>query len=188
MERKEPAFLAFDYKEVDAQGEQVSFLIDAYGSFGWKPDENLMGADYEAQYAKQIVRGGNVNLYLKRDRTIMNKAELTRLQRNFEACREEIKELERSKSSGAAACALTVGVIGTAFMAGSVFAVTANPPQILLCIILALPAFIGWIMPYFLYKKMKAKKVKKIVPMIEAKYEEMYELCERGSKLCFFQK
>ena len=73
----------------------------------------------------------------------------------------------------AAVCALTVGVIGTAFMAGSVFAVTAQPPQIFLCIILALPAFIGWIMPYFLYKKMKAKKVKKIVPMIEAKYEEM---------------
>ena len=68
----------------------------------------------------------------------------------------------------AAVCALTVGVIGTAFMAGSVFAVTAQPPQILLCIIFALPAFVGWIMPYFLYKKMK-----KIVPMIEAKYEEM---------------
>ena len=27
MERKEPAFLAFDYKEVDAEAEQVSFLM-----------------------------------------------------------------------------------------------------------------------------------------------------------------
>ncbi|MBE5956405.1 MAG: hypothetical protein E7253_08125 [Lachnospiraceae bacterium] len=185
METKETTFLTFDYKEVETEAEQVSFLIDAYGSFGWKLDENLLGQDYESQYAKRIVKGGDVKLYFKRDRKIINKAELTRLQRNFEACREEIKELEQSKSSGASACALTVGIIGTAFMAGSVFAVTASPPQILLCILLAVPAFVGWIMPYFLYKKMKADRVKKIVPMIEAKYEEMYVLCEKGSKLCF---
>ena len=37
-------------------------------------------------------------------------------------------------------------------MAGATFAVTAQPPQILLCIILAIPGFLGWILPYFLYK------------------------------------
>lgn len=46
--------------------------------------------------------------------------------------------------------------------AGSVFAVTADPSQILLCIILAVPAFAGWILPYFVYKKVKAEKIKKL--------------------------
>ena len=115
----------------------------------------------------------------------MNKAELTRLQRNFEACINEVDELERSKTANANVWALTIGVIGTAFMAGSVFAVTAAPPQILLCIILAVPAFIGWILPYFLHKKIVAADTKRIVPLIEDKYDEMYELCEKGNKLLY---
>ena len=46
---------------------------------------------------------------LKRDRRIVNKAELTRLQRNFEACVREIEELEKRKTSAAAAAAIATG-------------------------------------------------------------------------------
>jgi hypothetical protein len=67
--------------------------------------------------------------------------------------------------------------------AGSVFAVTADPSQILLCIILAVPAFAGWILPYFVYKKVKAEKIKKVTPYIEEKYDEIYEICEKGHAL-----
>ena len=124
-----------------------------------------------------------VTLSLKRDRKIINKAELTRLQRNLEACVAEISHLERSRQSAATMWALIVGVIGTAFMAGSVFAVTHEPPIIWLCILLAIPAFIGWITPYFLYRSIEARHTAKIQPMIEAKQEEIYELCEKGHNL-----
>ena len=69
--------------------------------------------------------------------------------------------------------------------AGSVFAVTADPSQILLCIILAVPAFAGWILPYFVYKKVKAEKIKKVTPYIEEKYDEIYEICEKGHALLY---
>ena len=42
-----------------------------------------------------------MTLRLKRDRKIVNKTELTRLQRNFEACVREIQSLENSKTSKA---------------------------------------------------------------------------------------
>ena len=113
----------------------------------------------------------------------MNKMELTRLQRNFEACMNEIETLERSKTANARIASLTAGVLGTAFMAGSTFAVVASPPIIWLCILLAVPGFSGWIAPYFLYKKLVQKRTAKVVPLIEAIYDEIYDLCLKGSAL-----
>ena len=178
-------FTGYEYKEIAAPADKYSFLIDGYECFGWKIDDNLPGAKDGELYAKRIAGGKTVTLRMTRDRKIVNKVELTRLQRNFEACINEVEELERSKTSGASMWALTVGIIGTVFMAGSVFAVVAAPPQIMLCIILAVPAFMGWIAPYFIYKHMVAARTKKVIPMVEAKYDEMYELCEKGSKLLY---
>lgn len=58
---------------------------------------------------------------MRRDRKIVNKAELTRLQRKFESCVGQLLSLEHSKTSAATVGSLVIGVIGTAFMAGSVF-------------------------------------------------------------------
>lgn len=124
-------------------------------------------------------------IQLKRDRKILNKAELTRLQRNFEACVSEIQTLHGRKTSVASVCSLILGVIGAAFMAGSTFAVTAQPPHYILCILLAIPGFLGWILPYFLYKKIMGKQTEKITPLIEAKYDEIYEICEKGNKILY---
>lgn len=169
-------FIAYEYKEIIVDQDRVSFLLDGYENFGWQQDENLSGTVQSPYQAK-------VRLRLKRNRKIVNKMELTRLQRNFEACVKEIGALEKAKTSSAIMYALIVGILGTAFMAGSVFAVTAQPPQILPCIILAIPAILGWIFPYFIYQKILNKNIEKITPLIELKYDEIYEICEKGNRL-----
>ena len=68
-------------------------------------------------------------------------------------------------------------------MAGSVFAVTHQPPIYWLCVLLAIPAFAGWIAPYFVYRRMAEVQTQKIQPMIEAKRDEIYEICEKGHGL-----
>ena len=95
----------------------------------------------------------------------------------------EILALEHSKSTAATIWALCTGLVGTAFMAGSVFAVTAAPPRGLLCIVLAVPAFAGWIAPYFVYRILRDKKTRQVNPFIEEKIEEIYALCEKGQSL-----
>lgn len=172
------SFVAYEYKEVTAKRSRVSFLLDGYENFGWEPDENAVDAGMA-----ETVNGDRVVIRLKRNRKIINKMELTRLQRNFEACVSEIDALEKAKTSKATMYALSVAVIGTAFMAGSVFAVTAEPPHIILCIVLAVPAFLGWILPYFLYKRTVRRQTEKLTPLIEKKYDEIYEICEKGNKL-----
>lgn len=172
-------FVGYEYKEVAADSSMASFLLDGYENFGWEIDEKMAGYNKTGgvpQQTKTLIR-------LKRNRKIINKMELTRLQRNFEACVSEIETLEKSKTSAASMYAIITGIAGTAFMAGSVFAVTAQSPHIILCILLAIPGFIGWLFPYFLYRKVVGKQTDKLTPLIEKKYDEIYEICEKGNKL-----
>lgn len=166
-------FTACEYKEVTVRSDKAPLYLDGYESFGWQQDENFPPQE----------SGGKITLRLRRDRKLVNKTELTRLQRHFEADMEEIAALERSKSGTASAWALGIGLLGTAFMAGSVFAVTAKTPQIVLCILLAVPAFAGWIAPFFVYRRVKEVKSRQVEPFIEAKTEEIYEMCEKGRGL-----
>lgn len=174
-------FVTYEYKQVITNANKVSFLIDGYKNFGWVVDENITTGVTE----KVLNPHTNVVLRLKRNRKIINKMELTRLQRNFEFCMKEIDNLEKSKTSKTVMYALTVGIIGTAFMAGSVFAVTAEPPRIMLCILLAVPAFAGWILPYFIYKDVARKRTEKIDLLIEEKQDEIFEIFEKGNKLLY---
>ena len=182
-ERQQKNFVGFEYKEIVTDLSRVSFLLDGYESFGWEIDGKIQGAESIGKTAP----GNKVTVYLKRNRKIVNKAELTRLQRNFEACVKEIDALEGAKTSTATMYAIVLGIVGTAFMAGATLAVTAQPTpaHYILCILLAIPGFLGWICPYFLYKKKVAEKTEKIAPLIEAKYDEIYEICEKGSKLLY---
>ena len=173
MNDENKSFTGYDYKEITADKKNVSQYIDCYECFGWQLNDKVSSSDI----------GNKVTLHLKRDRKIINKTELTRLTHHFEACMNEIAALENSKSSTAIAGSLSVGLIGTAFMAGSTFAVTAEPPVVWLCVLLAVPGFIGWILPYFIYKKVFSRRSETVAPLIEAKYDEIYEICEKGSKL-----
>ena len=101
-------FESFDYTKVTVAENQMSQYMDGYEHFGWKVDFNV-----------PIEKGmGKVTIHLKRSRTVLNKMELTRLQRHFEACMSEIVALENSTESFAMIAALTSGVSGCAFMAG----------------------------------------------------------------------
>ena len=180
LEKEEKKYVGYEYKEIAADSGMVSLLLDGYESFGWEVNDSLPDCSMGGKLG-----GSRTVIQLKRDRKILNKAELTRLQRNFEACVSEIQTLEGRKTSAATVCSLVPGVIGTAFMAGSTFAVTAQPPHYILCILLAIPGFLGWIFPYFLYKKIVRKQTEKITPLIEAKYDEIYELCEKGNKILY---
>ena len=166
-------FIGYEYQQITVPQERASMYLDCYESFGWLPDEHFSMQGSEER----------VTLHLRRDRKILNKMELTRLQRNFEASMGEIETLEKSRTTMPQIIALTTGIVGTAFMAGSTFAVTANPPIIWLCVFLAIPGVIGWAFPCFIYRKQVKKRSSIVKPLIEAKHDEIYELCKKGNEL-----
>ncbi|MNC26711.1 hypothetical protein D3C75_748530 [compost metagenome] len=164
-------FVGYEYKEVTVSRSMGSVYADCYENFGW----TLEGTS-------QPIQGiSSVTLKFKRDRKIRNKAELTRLQRQLDACIHDVEMLEKSKVTGAAAAAFSLGIAGTAFMAGSVFAYIGG--LTVLSIILAVPAFTGWVTPYFVYSALHRKRSTKVTPMIDEKYDEIYEVCEKANAL-----
>lgn len=171
MTKEENGYVGYEYKDVTVKRSMESVYVDGYANFGW----TIEGT------STPIGKVDSVTLKFKRDRKIRNKAELTRLQRQFEACVSGILSLESSKYIKASAVAYIIGVIGTGFMAGSVFAVTAN--RIIPCIILAIPGFVGWILPYLCYCRISNAKTVQVTPLIDQKYDEIYEVCEKANGL-----
>ena len=170
---KNAIFIGYEYRDITIDRDMESMYVDGYQNFGWA---------LEKATAPQLGLT-MVTLKFKRDRKIRNKMELTRLQRQFDACVAEVVAMEGSRETSASILAFTVGLVGTAFMAGSVFAVVAEPPKVALCVILAIPALVGWVLPWFLYKARYAKRAAQLAPLIDGKYDEIYEVCQRASDL-----
>ena len=163
----------FDYLKVTVERDLLSQYIDGYEKFGWSMDENMSTEK----------KRDKATLYMKRSRYIINKVELTRLQQHYEACMEEVSKLEASQNSVPATASLICGLLGCGFVTGSVFAVTAAPPVIWLTVLLAIPGCVLWAASYFCYKPIKRRRIQKVMPLIEAKYDEAYEVCEKASRL-----
>ena len=164
---------SFDYLKVTVEEDLLSRYIDGYKNFGWILDENV-----PTEKGRETAV-----LHMKRSRHIINKVELTRLQQHYEACMEEVRTLEASKNSVPTTVSLTCGLVGCGFLAGSVFAVTAAPPLIWLTVLLAIPGFLLWAAACLCYKPAKKRRIRKVTPLIEAKYDEADEVCEKAYRL-----
>ena len=165
------SFTGYEYRDITVKKTMQSVYADSFGSFGWIAEG----------IGEAVGKVDSVVMRFKRDRKIRNKSELTRLQRQLEACTAEIVSLEKSKVTKAAAVAYVVGVIGCAFMAGSVFVVTAG--NIPLCVVLAVPGFLGWAAPYLIFRSISRKRTEVVNPLIDQKYDELYSVCEKANAL-----
>ena len=170
MTNQENGFVGFEYLEVPAKRTMESLYVDSYRSFGWA---------YEGTFAQE--GNGGVRIKFKRDRRIRNKAELTRLQRQFEACAREIEALERSKTSAASIAAVTIGPGGGGVLGGSRGGHFDG--KVALMVVLGVPGFLGWIAPYFCYRKMRLRRDAQVAPIIEEKNDEIYTVCQQGFRL-----
>lgn len=162
-------YASYDYKEVRIKDQSDYKYVDALSCFGWIMDN---------EKSKE-----NALYVLKRKRQIANKMELLRLENNLEACRNEISKLQKSIQTYATVAAIVVGLIGTVFIALSTFAIVGTPPNTMLCILFAIPGFIGWILPCFIYQLFKRKRQQKINCFMEEKSDEIDRICDKAMSL-----
>jgi len=166
--KNENKFIINEYLEVNVNQDLVQLCSDCYHALGWIILNSSTGI-------------GSVTLKLQRDRKIKNRAALCELQRKCESAFIAIEKLEKYKTAKAMGVSIGVGLLGTAFIAGSVFAFNAS--IIPLCVILAIPGFIGWGLAYFLYNKFLKESTEKVNLIIEKNYDVIYEVCEKASQL-----
>jgi len=164
------SFTSYEYKDINIRRGMERLYADGYPSFGWTLDATEPSLSLT-----------NICFKFKRNRRIQNKAELTRLQQEFEGKAHEIEKLEESKAIAPSVIAYGLGIVGAAFTAGSILAFLSH--STVLCIILAIPALIGWIVPYFAFNKVKQNKEEKMAPIIDRQYDAIYEVCEQANRL-----
>ena len=170
--KKGKDYIGYEYKEVTVSRDMEGVYADGYPHFGW-----TLNGGSDSPFGLSVV-----NMKFKRDRKIRNKAELTRLQRQFDSNVKEIERLEQSKNTKAFVTSLTVGLIGTALLAGATF-IFIYAHIIPLMIVLAVPGFICWFLPYQLFRKIQAKVSASIMPLIEQQYDAIYNVCGQGHTL-----
>lgn len=178
-------FVAYEYLSLNVKSEKEPLYIDCYENFGWILTNNTALVDNEDYYINNSNINNNklVNLKFKRDRRIKNKVVLLSLQRKLENAFKELESLEKEPGVLGTVWAMVIGVIGTVFLALSVFSITATDPLYIPCIICGAIGLIGWTLPYFVYKKIKNKKTQENVTLIEEQYNAIYDSCEQARKL-----
>ncbi|MGN0742517.1 MAG: hypothetical protein ACI4L8_07690 [Candidatus Fimadaptatus sp.] len=178
--RTAPAFVAYEYKETTVESRRAAEYLDGYESFGWEL--------YDARETPAGPPGvpgaeGMTTLRLRRDRRIVNRTELTRLQRQFEACLREVQTLENSRDVHATICGLCAGVVGLAFLFCAAFtAVTAQAPS-WMNILLAIPGAACCAAALPVYRRVYRRREREVEPLLDAKHEEICAICEKGHRL-----
>ena len=178
-------FVAYEYLSLNVKLEQEPMYIDCYENFGWMLVNNTALVDKEDYYLNSVIISNTrkVNIKLKRDRKIKNKSQLMTLQRKMEQALREIDSLEKQPDSLGIIWALIIGMLGTIFLAISVFSITATNPLYVLSIMTGAIGIIGWILPYFVYETVKAKQAQENITLIEEQYNILYDSCCQAKKL-----
>lgn len=165
------AFTPYEYLTIQVDRELEALYKDTYRNFGW----TIEG------YAAGLPNVNTVSIKLKRDRRLPDRQAVLEQQRTAEHALATIASLEHSKQTAPMIAALTAGVIGSAFLAGSVFAITAN--LWLLGIPLGVVGLAGWVAGYLAHGRVKANQARKVAPLIDREYETVYAAGEQASRL-----
>lgn len=178
-------FVAYEYLSFDVKSELEPLYIDCYQNFGWLPISSPSFTDKEDYYLNHydIHNDRVVTIRFKRDRRIKNKAKLLLLQKKVELTLKEIEKLEERQKSVGVVWALGIGLIGTFFLVMAVLVIIAENPLYIVGTLYGIIGIVGWILPYFVYQKVKLKKEKESVLLLEELYNTVYDSCEQARNL-----
>ncbi|HEY0188518.1 MAG TPA: hypothetical protein VGC67_13590 [Cellulomonas sp.] len=166
-----PDFIAYEYTTVQTSRDLESLYRDTYVGFGWIVEG----------YGSSIPGAPGVTLKLKRDRHIHNRAAVVALQRRAEQALAEIARLERSKSVVATGTSITIGIVGSAFLAGSVFSLDAGAT--IASIALGAVGLIAWVAGYVAHGRVRARQIARLTGPIDAQYDIVYQAGEEAARL-----
>ncbi|MFT8907860.1 MAG: hypothetical protein ABF908_03420 [Lentilactobacillus diolivorans] len=164
-------FIGYEHRDILIDKKYVDIYSDAYPNFGWQIERKTAGKEH---HDKTLLK-------MKRDRKLINQTELKRLQRKFESKMANIEKLERLKTLSPTIVASIIGLIGTAFVAGSIFANDAG--YTIGMIVSGTVGLVGWILPYPVFKHRMIKSTHKYQPLIDHEYDLVYEICEKAYTL-----
>ncbi|RSX57227.1 hypothetical protein [Bifidobacterium samirii] len=160
-----PDFVGYEYTSVKVGDALRSMVADAYHNFGWTPTDGSRRGVLE----------------FRRDRNLLNRAELTRLQRQFDAHLRELETLNRAPARKSSIVGWSVGLAGCVFLGGATFAYLGG--LMMLMVILAVPGFLCWFGAHPIAKWVRRIVAERSEPAIDHLYDVNYDVCRRANSL-----
>lgn len=173
-------YIPYEYLSINVNSDLEPLYIDSYENFGWIPINKNGKKDY---YINSNPRQNLVNIKFKRDKNIKNKGKLDDYQKKCEQAFELIKKLEKEPHLKGTLYSLIVAFIATGFIALSVFAITGEKVIWFPAIFCGIIGIIGWIIPVFVYKNVKERKMLQNKPKIEEQYNLIYDTCKQARNI-----
>lgn len=170
--------IVYEYKSINVKTELEPIYTDCYEHFGWIRIKENERKDY---YINNNVYQDVVNIRFKRNSQIENKAELKIYQDECEKSFLKINRLEKEPSSLAIIYALIIGLIGILFLVVAIFAILGN--KWFIGAISIIMGCIGFILPYFVYRRTKGSKEKENKTKIEEEQEKILKMFKQSKKI-----
>lgn len=158
--------MSVEYKEILTSPEASFRWINDYSNFGWKYVDS-----------KNSAKSTNVKVRLKRPSELVNKTELIRLESQFESCRKEIEDYEKSIKDASLIFPLSLGILGVLFLI--LFFAVKNPLRYVFVIL----ALLFFVLPFIFSKKISNHQRKKLAPFILQKEKEIQNVLQKASVL-----
>ena len=152
----EKQFIGYEYQERVVEKKYEPVYLDAYPNFGWVID----------QHHKSTQNPNNIMLHMKRNRDLVNRIEIKRLENKFQATMNEIIKIEKRNQLIPTIQACLVGLFGTALIVGAFF--IHNVSSL-----------------YLIYKTQFEKRTHHNQDSVESKYDAIYDLTKRAHQLCY---
>ena len=165
------SFTPYEYLTLQVSPDLEPLYKDTFPNFGWLVEKEGAGRPGTTTMTMQ----------LKRDRRIPNRQVVNELQHKVENALTRIVDLERSRTTTAIAVALALGILGSAFLAGSLFALTAG--LMVLSVPLGALGLLGWLAGWWAHGRVKARKTAQTAPLIDQQYEVIFQASEQASRL-----
>ena len=173
--QKENKPLTYDYKTVRVKRDMEAMYTDAYENLGWEVTSTTL-ADASMSY---------VNVSFKRDRKIVNKTELNKLQDEIDEVLTNIEKTKSKKANAGVVEGVSTGVVGALVFGGgmSMSMVLEGIGFLIGGIALGVVGigvmFLGWLV----HNKVQKKKLTKLEPIYQEQLDKLSELCEQANKL-----
>ena len=164
-------FVAYEYTNVDIPREKAPLYADIYRSLGWTDDGHHDGT----------ASAGHVTLTLKRNRDLAHRDVLHQLQKSMEQALHAIERLEASEHTRPTAGAMTVGLLGSVFMAGSVFSLLDD--LTLLSIVLGVVGIGLWCVAYPTFRVLRSGRRAAVRAQLDREYDLIYDHAAKAHQL-----
>jgi len=159
----------YEYKTVVAPKNLESLYMDSYGAFGWE----------QTSVGNAFVSVDQVSLALKRNRSLKNNIELTKMQTQLEGAFQNLKTIQAESNEVGVAQALTVGVLA-ALVLGVGMSLCMETDQLALGVIVGLIGLVGCATPYFIYRKIRGRSADRFSLATEEQYDRICHICAQA--------